>query len=362
MSEQPTHRVQYPASNEFLNYVRARVDRYFRMTGRSPYAPFSMYLKTGIVLLSMIGFYVGLVFFASTWWVGVLLAIGLGLAIAAVGFNVQHDGGHKAYSRSPAVNRFMAGWLDLMGASSVVWARKHNTLHHTYTNLHGHDDDIDLGIFARVAPEQKRYFFHRAQHIYLWFLYTLITAKWQVWDDFRDVIRGRIGEHKLQRPKGWDLVQFIGGKVVFFTPALVLPMMVHSVWSVLLFYAIANLTAGLTISVVFQLAHVVETTEFPEPKDGMIETPWAIHQLHTTADFGRNNRLLSWYVGGLNFQVEHHLFPRICHVHYRKISRIVEHACRKAGITYNAFPSLRAAIASHYRSLKAMGKAPEPQA
>ncbi|MHC4341482.1 MAG: fatty acid desaturase family protein, partial [Planctomycetota bacterium] len=248
-----------------------------------------------------------------------------------------------------------------VGASSLIWARKHNSLHHTYTNLEGHDDDLDVGFWARLSPRQKRHGFHRLQHIYLWGLYTILVPKWQFYDDFKDLLRGKVGSHRLLRPKGWDLVQFIGGKAVFLFIAFVLPCLYHPIGTVLLFYAITMATTGFVLSVVFQLAHVVEEAQFPEPdlSTGRVSTPWAIHQLQTTVDFARRNRALSWFIGGLNFQVEHHLFPRICHLHYPKVSRIVEKACRKAGIRYYAFPNLSSAIRSHYRWLKRMGPGPE---
>ena len=194
----------------------------------------------------------------------------------------------------------------------------------------------------------------------MWPLYTVLVPKWQFFDDFQNVLRGKVGSHRLLRPSGWELVQFIGGKLVFLSIAFVLPCLHHPIGIVLLFYAIASATTGFVLSVVFQLAHVVEEAKFPEPdpSTGRVSTPWAIHQLETTVDFARRNRALSWFIGGLNFQVEHHLFPRICHLHYPKISRIVEKACRNAGIHYYAFPTLPAAIRSHYRWLKRMGLAP----
>ncbi|MHC4933729.1 MAG: fatty acid desaturase family protein [Planctomycetota bacterium] len=331
------------------------------MTRRSPRDCMGMYVKTAIVLGAFAAFYVLLVFVSTAWWQAIPLAIGLGLAVAAIGFNVQHDGGHKAYSRRDWVNRLMAMWLDVIGASSLIWARKHNSLHHTYTNLEGHDDDLDVGFWARLSPRQDRHWFHRLQHIYLWGLYTVLVPKWQFVDDFKDLLRGKVGSHRLQRPRGWDLVQFIGGKVVFLFIAFVLPSLYHPIGIVLLLYFVAAATTGFVLSVVFQLAHVVEEAQFPQPdpSNGRVSTPWAIHQLQTTVDFARRNRALSWFIGGLNFQVEHHLFPRICHLHYPKISRIVEKACRNAGIRYYAFPTLSSAIRSHYRWLKRMGPGPE---
>jgi len=351
-------RVTYNSSSEFQQALRRRVDRYFRMTKRSPLAGASMYVKTAVILLAFAALYVGLVFFAATWWQIVLLSIGLGVTVAGIGFNIQHDGGHEAYSRHRLVNRIMSFMMDLVGASSYVWARKHNVIHHTHTNVAGHDDDIDLGPLARFAPEQRRLWHHRLQHIYMWILYAVIIPKWHFQDDFGQLLAGRIGSHKLPWPKGWDLVQFVLGKLTFFALAFVIPAFFHPLWGVLACYLLAGGVAGIIISIVFQLAHVVEEAQFPTPNPdtGRIDSPWAIHQVQTTADFAQHNRVLSWFVGGLNFQIEHHLFPRICHIHYPRIARIVEKTCRQHGIRYHAFPSVSSAVRSHYRWLRSMGR------
>jgi linoleoyl-CoA desaturase len=353
-------RVTYDSRRDFQNALRDRVDRYFRMTGRSPTGGFPMVAKTALILLAFAASYVALVFFAATWWQAVLLSALVGIAVAAIGFNIQHDGGHEAYSRRPLVNRFMAFTLDLVGASSYVWARKHNVIHHTHTNVAGHDDDIELGFLARFAPEQPRRRHHRWQHLYMWPLYAVIIPKWHFHDDFVQLLSRRIGSHRLPPPKGWDLAQLLFGKAVFFGLAFVLPMLFHPVWAVLVCYLVAAGITGIILSIVFQLAHVVCETHFPtpHPETGLIDTPWAIHQVQTTADFARGNRVLSWFVGGLNFQIEHHLFPRICHVHYPRIARIVEKTCARHGIRYHAFPTVSSAVRSHYRWLREMGRSP----
>src|SRR5262249_27976320 len=158
------------------------------------------------------------------WWLALPLAASVGLSMAAIGFNIQHDGGHRAYSDHQWVNKLMAMTLDLLGGSSYIWARKHNLIHHSYANVTGHDEDIDIGLFGRLSPHQARLRFHRLQHFYLWALYGLLPIKWQLYDDFRDVVTGRIGGHRFARPKGWDLVTLIGGKAVFFSLALVIPL------------------------------------------------------------------------------------------------------------------------------------------
>jgi linoleoyl-CoA desaturase len=171
-----------------------------------------MYLKTAIVMSWFAASYVLLVFLATTWWQTLPMAVSVALSLAAIGFNIQHDGSHGAYSEHPWINRLMALTLDLLGGSSFGWACKHNLVHHTYANITGHDDDIEIGIFGRLSPHQKRFSFH---HIYLWMLYGFVAMKWHFFDDFRDVFNGRFGGHRHPRPKGWDLVTFIGGKALF---------------------------------------------------------------------------------------------------------------------------------------------------
>jgi linoleoyl-CoA desaturase len=245
----------------------------------------------------------------------------------------------------------------MLGGSSYGWACKHNIVHHTYSNITGHDDDIDIGILGRLSPYQKRFKFHRWQHVYLWVLYGFVAIKWQWYDDFRDVANGRFGGHKHARPKGWDLATFVGGKALFLSLALGIPLQVNPLWTVLVFYVVVSFVQGIALSMVFQLPHCGEKAAFPlpQPDTGRMEAPWAVHQVETTVDYARGNRLLSWYVGGLNFQVEHHLFPRICHVHYAALAPLVEQACREFGVRYQAHDTFRAALGSHFRWLRKMG-------
>jgi linoleoyl-CoA desaturase len=319
-----------------------------------------MYRKTALVLAWFGACYALLVFVVATWWLAVPVVVLLGISMAAIGFNIQHDGGHHAYSRRAWVNRLTAMSLDLLGGSSYIWARKHNGIHHAYANITGYDDDIDVGFIGRLSPHQKRLWFHRLQHLYMWPLYGVLPIKWQLYDDFRDLVLGQVGGQPYARPKGWDLAVLFGGKGVFFSLALVIPLLLHPVWTVLLFYVAASFVQGVMLGVVFQLAHCVEEAEFPlpSPDTGRMETAWALHQLETTVDFARQSRFLSWLIGGLNFQIEHHLFPQICHVHYSEISPLVERTCREFGLKYMAQESLLAGIASHFRWLRRMGSAP----
>ena len=347
---------KFVGNNAFQGELRRRIDEYFEQTGRPKRDCPQVYVKTAILLTSFVGLYVLLVFFAQTWWQALPLAILLGFATAGIGLNVQHDGGHQAYSNKSWINALSAMTLDMIGGSSYVWHHRHTVLHHTYVNITGHDSDIDLGALGRVTPYQKRLSIHRWQHYYMWPLYGLMAIRWQLFGDYLDVIRGQVSNHPIPRPRGWDLAQFLGGKAMFLALAVGIPMAFHQWWVVLIFYGAAGMVVGITLSVVFQLSHVVEEAAFVPPSDtNRIENAWAIHQVESTVDFARRSKLAAWLLGGLNFQIEHHLFPRICHVNYPAMSKIVEQTCRDFGVEYHEHPSFAAGVASHFRWLRRMG-------
>lgn len=358
----PSIHLKFQTPDAFRQVLCRRVDEYFARTGRRPRDCPRMYAKSAIILVVCAAVYGVLVVVAGVWWLAIPLAILLGLTLAAVAFNIQHDGSHGAYSNRRWVNKLAALTLDLLGGSSYVWARKHNSIHHSYTNVAGHDDDVNVGLLGRLAPQQRRLKFHRFQHFYLWFLYGFLPMKWHLLDDFRDVLTGRIGGHRFPRPRGWDLVIFIGGKAMFFSLAFGLPMLVNPWWRVLVLYGIASFVQGLTLSAVFQMAHCVEGTEFPQPRaeTGRIASSWAAHQVQTTADFAPGSRLLTWLVGGLNFQIEHHLLPHVCHVHYPALANVVQETCHEFALKYRTFKSLAEGLVSHYRWLRQMGSPISP--
>ena len=342
----------------FLPVLKQRVDDMFSSTSRRQRDCAAMYVKTATILIWFAGSYVLLVLFAATWWQALLAAVSLGLAMASIGFNIQHDGSHSAYSSRPWINSLMAMALDMLGGSSFFWKKTHNQIHHSFTNITGHDGDIDMGVLGRLSPHQKSRRFHRLQHLYLWILYGFLPFKWQFIDDIRGAVTGRIGINQFSRPRGLQLMVFIGGKLLFLSLAFAIPMFVHPWHSVLLFFFVASFVQGLTLSVVFQLAHCVEEAEFPMPEveSGAMEQAWAVHQVETTVDFARHNRLITWFTGGLNHQIEHHLFPQICHVNYPAISKLMETTCGEFGVRYAAHDSLFSAIRAHYRWLRRMGQ------
>jgi linoleoyl-CoA desaturase len=353
-------KIVFAADAGFHASVKRQVGDYFRHASLSPRDSPRMYRKTAVLLLWFGASYALLVFAATTWWQAGLLSLSLAFSMAGVGFSIQHDANHGAYSDHGLVNRLMGMTLDMLGASSYLWRFKHNVSHHTYTNVVGGDDDIDLGPLGRLSPELPRRRIHRAQQFYLWPLYGFLIPKWHFIYDFKNVVTARIARSSFPRPRGWSLVGLIGGKAAFFGWAFAVPALFHPWWHVLLFYACTAFVLSVTLSVVFQLAHCVEEASFPVPSTGSDRMPdaWAIHQVRTTVDFAAGNRLLTWYVGGLNFQIEHHLFPRICHVHYPRIAPIVRAACAEFGVPYAAHPSFLGAVGSHWRFLRRMGRPP----
>ncbi len=363
-SPQPAHaskrglKLEFEPNDPFRAELRKRVDEYFQRTGRPRQDCWEMYAKTVVVLACFVASYLLLVFVAQTWWQGLLLALAMGLCTAGIGFNIQHDAGHKAYSKHAWVNGLMAFTLDLIGGSSYVWRWKHAVIHHNYVNITGYDYDIDVGGIARFTPRQPQLPIHRWQHLYMWPLYGLLVIKWQLVTDFRFLITSALGPHELPRPRGWDLAVFFLGKALFFGWAFVLPMFFHPVWVVLLFYVVAASFLGVLMSVVFQIPHCAEQADFPipSPKTGRMETPWGVHQVNVTLDFARKRRATFWFVGGLNFHREHHLFPVICHINYPALSGIVEQTCRDFGLKSEEHPTFWGGVAAHYRWLKKMGR------
>jgi linoleoyl-CoA desaturase len=353
-------KAKFLAAGPLHRDLTLRVAKHFADAGTRERDLPRMYLKTAVILGWLAASWVFVVFFAAGPLSAIAGCISLALAIAGVGFSVQHDANHGGFSDSRWVNGAIGTLLDLIGGSSYVWRWKHNVFHHSHPNVVGLDSDVDVGVFGRLAPAQPQRAPYRFQHFYMWFLYGFLAMKWHFVDDVHDTIMGRVGNQKMPRPTGWMLTKLIGGKLLFIGWALVIPALFHPLWQVALGYLLTSFVLGITLSVAFQLAHCVSDADFPEipaaPRS-TFEGDWAAHQIRTTVDFAPRNRLVTWYLGGLNFQVVHHLFPQVCHLHYPALSRIVDQTCREHGVRYRTHRTLRAALGSHARWLKRMGGA-----
>lgn len=354
----PRSTIRFPGDGDFTRALKSRVNEYFDEGRRQRRDEPAMFLKSAVLLTWFVASWALLVFAATALWQAVLLSISLGLAIAGIGMAVQHDANHGAYSKHRSVNTLFSLALDTMGVSSFIWRQKHNVFHHTFTNIEGVDFDLDFGFVARLSPEQRRRPWHRFQHLYIWGLYGLLLPKWVLVDDFVVLATKKLGSHTLQKPDRADLARFVLAKIFFFGWAIVIPALHHPIWQVFLFLFLASYTMGVTLGVVFQLAHCVEDADFPSvPRAGeRMNDEWTIHQMATTVDFARGNAALSWYLGGLNFQVEHHLFPKVSHLHYPALSKIVEEVAATHGVRYRSTRTFSASLASHYRHLRALGR------
>jgi linoleoyl-CoA desaturase len=294
-------------------------------------------------------------------WMLIIGWILMGFGMAGIGLSIMHDANHRSYSSNSATNKTLGYILNLIGGFAPNWQIQHNTLHHGFTNIEGYDEDIDPGRFLRLSPGKPRYPIHRYQHIYAWFLYGLMTFSWVMDKDFSQLNRYRKEDLLRLQKKSYRrlLAELILSKILYFTYILVIPMLVLPVswWWVLILFFIMHFVGGFTLTIIFQSAHVVTTSVYPVPdKEGKLENTWAVHQLMTTADFAPNSRFFSWFVGGLNYQIEHHLFPNVCHIHYRKLSNLVRETAREFGLPYHVQPSFASALLSHGKMLRFLGR------
>jgi len=358
----PRIRFQNKEQVPFVKELRKRVNAYFKENNISRNANPHMVIKTiSMFLIYLVPYalvYTGLL--SGAWLF--ILAVMMGLGMAGIGMSVMHDANHGAYSSNPKVNKLVGICIHLIGGDVYNWKVQHNILHHTYTNIDGLDGDIHQDPFLRLSTQQDWSKGHKFQHIYAFFLYTLGTLLWPVMDfvQYRRFTKlGLSPEGKLDKPK--QLRKLVSYKLAYFAFTFALPMILSPLlwWQVIVGWLILNMVAGLILTVTFQLAHVVEGVAFPVPSDdGKLENEWMIHQLKTTANFAKNSKLVTWFVGGLNFQIEHHLFPNICHVHYKKISDIVKDTAEEYGIIYNHHKTYFGAVRSHYKMLKYFGLKP----
>ncbi|MCC7299009.1 MAG: acyl-CoA desaturase [Bacteroidia bacterium] len=344
--------------NDFAAELKKNVQDYFIKNNISTKANTAMVFKTIIMVsLYVVPFIVLLTVPMNLWW-GALVAVIMGIGIAGTGMGVMHDACHGAYSSKPWVNNLLGGSLYLLGSNVLNWKIQHNVLHHTYTNLTGMDEDIDAKGPIRLSSGTPLRKYHKYQFLYAFFFYGFMTTS-KLINDFTNLYRynkeGFVKQLKVDILKEYP--KMVIRKIIYLVAIFGLPLwFTDFTWyQILAGFFIMHWVASMILSFVFQMAHVVEGADQPE-LDHAGDTNWYVHQLKTTSDFARNNRILSWYVGGLNYQIEHHLFQNICHIHYKKIAPIVQNLAKKYGIEYNLKPSFRNALASHMVMLKYYGQ------
>ncbi|MGE0442841.1 MAG: fatty acid desaturase [Gemmatimonadales bacterium] len=353
--------ITFPARNAeaFVRDVKREVDAYFKERGLSPKATPGMVLKTLILVSITFGSYVAMLLLDPPFWPFLGLMVVAGIGFAGIGFAVTHDALHGAYSENPKVNAAI-GWLfDLLGANGYMWKITHNVIHHTYTNIEGVDEDLSVSPLLRLSPGAPLRPVHRFQPYYAFLAYGFSTLFWVFVKDFKYFFQRDLGPYLDKKHPTGEWINLFVTKAIYYTWSIGLPLLLLTRvawWQFAIGYVVMHLVAGFILGVVFQLAHVVEGPEYPEPDErGRMEDQWLLHEMLTTANFARGNRLLTWYVGGLNYQVEHHLFPKVCSAHYPALGPIVERVAHRHDIPYYANPTLMAAVRSHYRMLRKHG-------
>ncbi|WP_299228389.1 acyl-CoA desaturase [uncultured Psychroserpens sp.] len=296
---------------------------------------------------------------ASTSLLFVLYTIS-GFGMAGIGMSVMHDAIHGSYSKHKEVNTLLGYTFNLIGANATVWKIQHNVLHHTYTNINEFDDDLNSPFFLRFSPHAKHHWLNQFQHIYIWFFYAISTVFWVTIKDFVRLKRYKnIGFFNKKYEYEKIFLSIIAWKLLYYSYALVLPMLMVNQpwWLILLAFLSMHIITGLLVSIVFQIAHIMPENDFPVPdKSGNIEESWYSHQFATTSNFSPRNKFIFWFTGGLNYQVEHHLLPDVCHVHYKKISKIVSQTAQDYGFRYHVKKTLYQALVDHIQMLRLLGK------
>ncbi|NJM25251.1 MAG: acyl-CoA desaturase [Bacteroidia bacterium] len=353
-----------PPRSDFFSTLTQRVNTHFKTENVSRHANNHMRFKTIFMFCLYFTPYVIMVSgYVLNPWLMLGLSLLMGCGIAGIGLAVMHDANHGAYSKHAWVNSLLGYSLNLVGGSAFNWKVQHNVLHHTYTNIHDVDEDISPRGILRMTPHSKWVFIHRFQFLYAWFFYGLMTLVWVLVKDFVRIIKyqkdGHIQRQKSDVRKEWAIL--ILSKILYVAYIFVLPyyLLPLAWWQLLIGIFAMHYVAGFILAIIFQPAHVIDGTSYPMPDNhGDIHNSWAVHQLCTTTNFANKSRFFSWYVGGLNFQIEHHLFPNICHVHYRKISRIVKDTANEFGLPYRSEPTFVHALWGHTKLLKELGRKP----
>ena len=350
-------------NTQFFKTLNRRVNAYFKDKNIKKTGNWKLHLKTVIMFVIFLTPYFLILTLELPFWAYALLSALMGVGMAGIGMNVMHDGNHGSYSNNKWVNKLMGSSIYILAGNVYNWQVQHNVLHHTYTNIHEHDEDMEAGRIFRFSKHAKWKKHHRFQHYYSIFLYGLLTFNWAITTDFIQMYRytkRKLSYGKLPNPFiNWSTLAVT--KIMYLTIWIILPLLFANIawWQVLLGFLIMHYVAGVILSVVFQLAHIVDDAETPLPDEtGTMKNTWAIHQLVTTVNFGTKNRIVNWFTGGLNHQVEHHIFPHISHIHYTKISKIVRDTAHEFNLPYNEYKTTRKAIISHFKHLKELGQPP----
>ena len=356
--------IKFPRNKdkEFNQILRERVRNHFKQNNISTHSNAQMVFKTIFMLsLFFVPYFLMILGVVSNVWVIFLMYVLMGFGMAGLGLAVMHDANHGAYSKNQSINLLIGYVLNVLGGNAASWRIQHNVLHHSYTNIDDMDEDIAPGKILRLSPYQEKRKYHKYQHVYAWFLYSLMTLLWISAKEFKRL--GKYQEEGLIKSQKMSTARFvfelIFSKLLYYGYMIILPILILPIpwYLTVLFFISMHLIGGFILAAVFQPAHVMPDAEYPLPDEGgMMDDNFLVHQMKTTMNFATDHRFFTWFVGGLNHQVEHHLFPNICHVHYPKISKIVRKTAAEYDVPYYSQPTFYDALKYHGRMLKMLGQ------
>ena len=349
---------------KFFRTLNKRVNQYFKENNIRKTGNWKLYTKAIVMFSLFLIPFILILTVDMPQWVMLILVVVTGIGMAGVGMNVMHDANHESFSRKKWVNKLMGSSIYILAGNVYNWKVQHNVLHHTFTNIKDHDEDLDAGRIVRFTKHAKWFKIHKLQKYYSVFLYGLLTINWAITTDFKQMrryLKKKLSYGKFPNPTT-EWTKLVITKILYYALWIVLPIAVLNIawWKVLIGFFVMHYTAGIILSLIFQLAHIVPKADTPEPdKNGNLKHSWAVHQLYTTSNFAPSNWFVNFYTGGLNYQVEHHIFPHISHVHYKKIAKIVKETAKEFNLPYNEYETTRRAIIEHFRYLGVLGKNPE---
>jgi len=351
--------------DDFSKELTKRVNEYLKTTNKPKTGSWKIFSKVPVLFAVYFVPYILVLAGVFESFGGVILATSImGAGMAFIGLAVMHDAVHGSFAKRPWVNKLMGYSMEMLGGSSLTWKIQHNVLHHSFTNVHGMDEDINPPPFLRFSPNAPKKKVHKFQVLYAWFFYGLMTISWVSAKNFRELIRyNKMNLVEAQNTTlRREMTKLVFFKIGYIAYLIVIPIVFTNViwWHWLIAFFVLHFVCGLILAFVFQSAHVVPETEFVTVDSHGTDNPeesWAKHQLATTANFENWNKLLTWFVGGLNHQIEHHLFPDISHIHYPKISKIVKETAEEFGYAYNYHRTFAGAIVAHLRLLNKLGRA-----
>ncbi len=348
-----------PLKDDFIRDLRSRVNEYFKTNEISPYANMEMYIKTALAIVMWLACF-GLIMSGTLGNLGLFLTyFAWGFVIIFIAFNIMHDATHDAYSENQKVNQFWSYSMDFVGGNQYLFRRMHGA-HHGYVNIHGIDVTLETHGQFRFSPDEPWLPKHKWQHFYTFGLYALAMLHWVTIKDFKwFFVESNIGNQKnIKHPLKEYVILFIG-KAFYYGTGFILPMIFlpQSAGFIFMCWIFMHFLPGLTFALMFQVTHVYEGTTYPLPDEkGNIENNYALHVLETTADFCRHSKLGTWLMGGINIHVIHHLFPKVCHVHYSALTDILKETCDDHQIVYQENKRFLTALRKHYEMLKILSK------